>query len=151
MLFTLNSTDQYFTQGPVPPFPFPSLSPPLTSQHRTGSKLNISAEKKHTSGNDLAAAAARVMNSANSAYRRLLLLVLIAAVTTRLERRWALLPGAHHRQVILICGLFLCHSRARRRLRNVWRLIGAKRIRTWQAITERRAVCSLTLRQSSKN
>lgn len=52
------------------------------------------------------------MNSANCAYHRLQLLVLIAAVTTRLERRWVLLLGAYHRQVILICGLFMSHSRA---------------------------------------
>lgn len=52
------------------------------------------------------------MNSANCAYHRLQLLVLIAAVTNRLERRWVLLLGAYHRQVILICGLFMSHSRA---------------------------------------
>lgn len=63
--------------------------------HSTGQdkKLNASAEK-HTSGNDPAAPAARVMNPANCAYHRLPLLVLIAVVTTCLERRWALLPGA---------------------------------------------------------
>lgn len=87
------------------------------SQHRTGSKLNASAEK-HTSGNDLAAPAARVMNSANCAYHRLQLLVLIAMVTTCLERRWALLPRAQHRQVILICGLSMCHSEGKSWLRN---------------------------------
>lgn len=81
----------------------------LLSQCWTGWKFNASAEK-HTSGNDLSASAARVMNSANCAYHRLLLLVLIAAAASRLEKGWALLPRARQRQVILICDLFMCHS-----------------------------------------
>lgn len=64
----------------------------LLSQCWTRWKLNASAEK-HTSGNDLSASAARVMNSANRAYHRLRPLVLIATATTRPEKRWALLPG----------------------------------------------------------
>lgn len=73
----------------------------LLSQCWTGWKFNASAEK-HTSGNDLSALVAQVMNSANCAYHRLLLLVLIAAVATCLEKRWPLLPRARQRQVILI-------------------------------------------------
>lgn len=84
------------------------------------------------------------MNSANCAYHRLLLLVLIAAVTTRLERRWALLPGAHHRQVILIRGLFMCHSEGN----TGWEMSGGlleQNIRTWRATADSGAICSYTL------
>lgn len=84
------------------------------------------------------------MNSANCAYHRPPLLVLIAAVTTRLERRWALLPGAHRRQVILICGLFMCHSEGS----AGWEMSGGlleQNIRTRQAITDTKAICSYRL------
>lgn len=84
------------------------------------------------------------MNSANCAYHRLPLLVLIAVVTTRLERRWALLPGAHRRQVILICGLFMCHSEGS----AGWEMSGGllvQNIRTRQAITDSKAICSYRL------
>lgn len=84
------------------------------------------------------------MNSANCAYHRLPLLVLIAAVTTRLERRWALLPRARRRQVILICGHFMCHSEGN----AGWETSGGlleHNIRAWQAVTDTGAICSYRL------
>lgn len=84
------------------------------------------------------------MNSANCAYHRLLPLVLIAAVTIHLERRWALHPGAQHRQVIFVSAPFLCQREGN----AVWGMSGGlleQNVRTRQAITDSRTICYYTL------